>query len=460
MRSEYSSRLREARLKAYPSDIDERLFHEVELPLEAVKQLGAGKAPLSLFLNLGWLLSDDERNKVVHMTARPGQVAVRIMHWLALAKWAGRHDIMSTRPTVFKLSISYTAQTQEGPSSLILIRPIGRTTEAIEAAYGRFGLQIGDAERVKQLGYEIMRVLREAAFEKRGKAYTVKHVDAWLAFAAALKTLVLGDGVVSRTRLGVTVEERLTRKLAGVLNGCIGGHCVWLRQSMARILPPILPTLFERDVALYRSLALFVKGLEVSIGSRSWVLGRRYGNFETKGLSATELAEALKGVLGDVPYTNGVLRLSEGKAMRLVEMGLARLLSELEHEAARRIGIRRVYEELRLTQTEVEALTEAAKLARRVSIFPFRLKRGDKVYVYERVLLYYDSEEKLNRALEVLQRIRYQPTVYWDRKRIIVVRREYVELLKRIKQNNPDLFSDKHTTQFTYLSNIMYVIIT
>ena len=72
------------------------------------------------------------------------------------------------------------------------IRPIGRVTRAIRVAYERFGVQLGDPDRVKQRGYLLLKALRESAFERRGRAYAVRHVGAWLAFAAMLKTLVLG----------------------------------------------------------------------------------------------------------------------------------------------------------------------------------------------------------------------------------------------------------------------------
>lgn len=94
----------------------------------------------------------------------------------------------------------------------------------------------------------------------------MRHVGVWLAFAAALKTLVLGDGHVSLTRLDVAVEERLAPMLAEAVDGLVSRHYVTLRSTMLRVLPPLLPTLFERDIKLYRNLALFVRGIEVTAG--------------------------------------------------------------------------------------------------------------------------------------------------------------------------------------------------
>ena len=344
---------------------------------------------------------------------------MRIAHWLVLAEWAEKRGLASAKPAVLKLSVLYATQTRQGLRPLIWVLPIGRATEAISAAYGRFGVQLGDPDRVKQRGYALLRALMVAAFERRGKGrnskHVVKHVGAWLAFAAALKTLVLGDGHVSLTVVEVATSD--VGGLADTIGGYRAGDEVVLRPTMLRVLPPLLPTLFERDVALYRVLALHVKGLEITVSGGRWLLCAGNGNFRTSDSSASKLAEALRSVIGDALYTNGVLQLSESKAFRLVELGLARLLSEPEYEVAR----------LGLTQAELEALVEAAALARYISFgeAPYTKHRGGREHRYtlHYALLYYSDEEKLNRALEALARIGYKPTVYRDRKRIMVQRR-------------------------------------
>ena len=74
---------------------------------------------------------------------------------------------------------------------------------------------------------------------------------------------------------------------------------------------------------MYRHLALFVRGLKVSLGNGRWLMSRHVsGRFRMKGTKATGLAETLRGVISDVVCANGVLYLSEGRAFRLVEMGL------------------------------------------------------------------------------------------------------------------------------------------
>lgn len=66
--------------ETYPADLDERLLTEVELPPEAAKLLGSDKAPLSLPLNMGWLLVVRQANRDYTQDPRPGQAAVRIAH--------------------------------------------------------------------------------------------------------------------------------------------------------------------------------------------------------------------------------------------------------------------------------------------------------------------------------------------------------------------------------------------
>ena len=117
---------------------------------------------------------------------------------------------------------------------------------------------------MRQSGYVLLKALREAAFKRRGKAYAIRHVGTWLAFAAALKTLVLSDGHVSLTKIMVAVEEQTAPMLAEAL-------------------PPLLPTLFERDATLYRHPALFVRGLEVAVHGRKWLLNKFRCTFQSQG---------------------------------------------------------------------------------------------------------------------------------------------------------------------------------
>jgi len=65
-----------------------RLWIEVPLPKPVSRLLGGrDRAPMALFRNLGWLLSDDARRRLSHGAGNPGQTSVRLFDWIALAKY-------------------------------------------------------------------------------------------------------------------------------------------------------------------------------------------------------------------------------------------------------------------------------------------------------------------------------------------------------------------------------------
>jgi len=66
---------------------------------------GRDKAPIALFRNLGWLLSDDARKTLKHAAGNPGQVATRLFDWIALAKYAMEQEIAPRAPLAFRLAI-------------------------------------------------------------------------------------------------------------------------------------------------------------------------------------------------------------------------------------------------------------------------------------------------------------------------------------------------------------------
>ena len=57
-----------------------------------------------------------------------------------------------------------------------------------------------------------------------------------------------GDGDASLTKIRVAVEKGLVRTLTEVLNDIIAGGVVYLRQTMIRVLPPLLPTPFKKKM--------------------------------------------------------------------------------------------------------------------------------------------------------------------------------------------------------------------
>ena len=136
-------------------DIDneyERLWLEVPLPRPVSRLLGGrDKAPVALFRNLGWLLSDDWRQQLVHSVDNPGQIAVRLFDWIAMADYAVERVFAPRAPLAFRLVIDRITQTRENP--LVEIRPIGATYETLFVAYDWFGIALGKTEEVLARGF-------------------------------------------------------------------------------------------------------------------------------------------------------------------------------------------------------------------------------------------------------------------------------------------------------------------
>jgi len=173
-----------------------RLWLEVPLP-KLVSRLLGGKdmVPVVLFRNLGWLLSDDWRQQPGHTAGNPGQVAMRLFDWIALARYA--MDVLmkaTSEPLAFKLKIRQVAKSSAAGNSLVEIRPIGVANKLINLAYEYYGIALGKTEEVLMRGYTLLKALREEAFRKEGKMYVVYDVGAWIAFSNVVDSAGRGRG--------------------------------------------------------------------------------------------------------------------------------------------------------------------------------------------------------------------------------------------------------------------------
>jgi len=219
-----------------------RLWLEVLLPKSVSGLLGRrDKVSVALFRNLGWLLSDDARQDVKHGASNPGQVAVRVFDWIALAKYA--IDILriaSARPLIFRLAIYQIAESRKSP--IVEARSIGATADIIKRIYNWFGITLGKTERVLMQGYAVLKALREDAFRREGKMYVVNDVGAWIAFSNIVDMLIIGDGYITPVELRVVAkatpremlqgETTLMRELADALGATAdGGGKIHLRNG-------------------------------------------------------------------------------------------------------------------------------------------------------------------------------------------------------------------------------------
>jgi len=328
-------------------DVDDeykRLWLEVPLPKSVSGLLGGrDKAPVALFRNLGWLLSDDARQDVKHGASNPGQVALRVFDWIALAKYAvDVLRIASARPLMFRPAIYQIAET--GKSPIVEARSIGATADIIKRIYNWFGITLGETERVLMQGYAVLKALRGEAFRKEGRMYVVNDVGAWIAFSNVVDMLVIGDGYITPVELRVVAkatpretlqgETTLMRELAKALGATAGGGGkIRLREWYMRLLLPTPPTpAFDKTGQLYEALTNYPVAAKVEIGGDAYLLYHNGGGeFVIGREKAKSLNEAIYRLGLTTRAKKNLLVLTYAQLKELAKRGFAvKFLNDIE----------------------------------------------------------------------------------------------------------------------------------
>ena len=140
-------------------------------------------------------------------------------------------------------------------------------------------------ETVIMWSYAILRALREGAFRRNKREYTVDNIAPWIAFSNALNTLILGDGYVTPIEIGIVTRH--ANELAKVLGSGKTKKEARLRKWQIRLLIPTPPTpIFEKTEKLYKTLIKYpVASLVILNGTRyllsyngsMFVIGKRKG---------------------------------------------------------------------------------------------------------------------------------------------------------------------------------------
>jgi len=363
-------------------DIDDeykRLWLEVPLPKTVSRLLGGrDRAPVALFRNLGWLLSDDWRQQLGHAAGNPGQVATRLFDWIALAEYAVERGIAPKAPLAFRLAIDRITQTREGMNPLVEIRPIGATYETLFVAYDWFGVMLGKTEEVLARGYAVLKALREEAFKRDGKMYLVNDVGAWIAFSNAVAALVLGDGyampaqirVVAKASPRETLQGETTRvkELAEALGGVAAGREVKLQTWHMRLLLPTPSTpAFEKTARLFETLVNYPAAAVVEVNGVTYLLTHNGGGEFVIGRGkAAELYEAVNRLGIQTRLKGQLLVLTHAQLEELARRGFAvKFLNDAEKDAVREV--RPVLPALDLDAVR-RVLEEVAKMARIVGL--------------------------------------------------------------------------------------------
>jgi len=352
-----------------------RFWLEVPLPSSASRLFnGKDNVPVALLRNLGWLLSDDWRQKPGHVAGNFGQVAVRLLDWIALAKYA--EAILSATedtPLIFRLKVYRVIETRRGYNSTVSVLPIGTTKELISTVYKDFGITLGKFDTVIAHGYAVLRALREGAIKKEGRVYVVDDVGSWIAFSSIVSTLILGDGAVYPWELRVAVKSVAEATLDGKrslieeLKTTLGG--VKLKRELRLIswhprllLPsPPVPT-FKKSVKLYEMLTHFPSMALVKVDDKTYLLSHTQGRIFVIGKGkAADLLDAISRLGLPVKIKHDMLVLTYTQLKRLERLGfVVRFLNDMEKD-----GIREVKTPTTPNMEELEkTLAELLKVAR------------------------------------------------------------------------------------------------
>ncbi|ABO09400.1 hypothetical protein [Pyrobaculum calidifontis] len=263
------------------------LLLEVPLPPQVAEKLGGNdKAPLALFLNLGWLLGGDSKRELVHEAVEDGEAAVRALHWMALAAYAQKD------PSLLKM----TAYPAPGGRVVVKVQPVGETAEAIREVYCKFGIELGNEDKVVEKICDVLKALREAAFALEEGRYVVADVGSHIAFSAAVKTLILSSGYVSPFLIAINAgSAERAKKIAEALDAVVDGKFVILRDWMIRLLLPVAPSpVYKKDVVLYVAIIEYAAAAKVEAQKGAYLLERRDGLFVAKGKEAEALYQELR----------------------------------------------------------------------------------------------------------------------------------------------------------------------
>jgi len=354
----------------------ERFWFEVPMSESVSKLLGGkNRAPVALFRNLGWLLSDDWRKRLGHTAGNPGQAAVRLFDWIALAKYAiDVLKIAANAPLVFSLTVRNVTVSGNVVNPTIEMRPIGIAAEAIRLAYVYFGITLGGTEEVLARGYSLMRALREEAFRWDGRNYVVDDPGAWIAYSSVVTMLIIGDGYAMPTRLGVsakltaseTPEGRKVRvkELARALGG-VATKAARLPKWQIRLLLPASPTpVFEKTVKLYNAITNYPAIAVVKFGDTIHVLYHMSeGRFAINLKEATELYDAVKRLGLKAKIWRNYLMLSFKLLNELRSSGaIVRFFNELEKEAIRSTRPALSLPELETVKSVLENVIKIARI--------------------------------------------------------------------------------------------------
>jgi len=434
-----------------------RLWLEVPLPENVSKLLGGkGEAPVTLFRNLGWLLSDDRRTELAHISSNPGQTALRLFDWIALVKYAvEKLKLGEDKPLVFKLVIHRVVKTKAGGNPNISVRPIGTSADVIKDVYLRFGISLGEPKEVIAYGYKIISELNNMAIKRYKNESVIDDVSSWIALSAILSMLIIGDGTVYPYVVTISVKAKSepsfegevapVKELAKALRVSYYGHRVILWPRLMKLIVPASPTpAFKKTAKLYKILLEYPVAVLIEVGGASYLLSDAgKGLYKATGKKAVELYELLKRVGVKANYNGRYLYVKSKYLMTLAQHRdfKIKFLNQMEKETIKRVLPASSVPNYETLKSILEKIAEVAR-------FSLRRSKG-----YKSIVILLKDKSKFEEVVKLLDASGLRFSI-WRKERIIAINEQtLVEAILRIM---PHLFSNTCTfsisTLFFYIS--------
>ena len=418
-------------------DIDEeykRLWLEVPLPKTVSRLLGGrDRAPVALFRNLGWLLSDDWRREIRQAAGNFGQVALRLFDWIALAEYAVERGIAPRAPLAFRLAIRKATKSGGCENPTVDVRPIGATYDALNTTYEWFGITLGKTEGVLARGYSVLKAVREETFKREGKMYVVNDVGAWIAFSNVVDVLVVGDGYITPVELRVVAkaspratlegETTLVKELANAVGGAAVGKEVKLQSWHMRLLLPTPPTpAFEKTTKLYEVLTNYPIAAVVEVNGATYLLTHNGGGEFVIGRGkATELYEAVEGLGIKARFKRKLLLLTYAQLEELVRRGLSvRFLTDMEKDAIREVKPATSIADVEAIRHVLEEITKMARIV-------VAKKRGQ---LYIRIIPH--DKSKVEEIAAMLRAVGIRASILRKKREVRIHERRSVEIIRKV----------------------------
>jgi len=259
-----------------------------------------------------------------------------------------------------------------------------------------------------------------------------------IAFSATVAMLVLGDGYITPSMIGVATKSSSettfkgevlgVRGLAKVLGGVFAGREARLQGWHMRLLLPVSPTpAFEKTVKLYDALVNYPAAATVEINGATYLLIHDSNTrFIIGKEKATRLYETVKRLGLRIGIRKGYIVLTHTQLKELAKFVPVRLLNELEKDIIREVKP--------VTSPDLEVLRRVLEEVVKMARIAVGLRQGRE---YVRIVPY--DKSKLEEIAVALKSAGVRVSINHEKGQIYINERRSVEAICKII---PHIYND------------------